>query len=270
MFMGTKEQVSIVLPADLRFSNTIRNFVGDLLKVIDAKELWINRLILVIDELFMNAVKYGSKDRTDNVFLTVNMTEESILFSIEDMGTGESKLTPEELQKIIMQSKEDTSLAKTSGRGLSMIVSNWTDGFSIEKSIRGGMKVMTKKNLADIIEKPQDLQQVSIDAMPDVAIINFSQKLDVHDSDIEKEMIKNVEDMDKALYIFDLENLNYINSVFIGLLAKLYNIIMQKKGKVVIINLSEMIKDTLNMVGLTDIIPVVSSLEEAKKVLLSS
>jgi anti-anti-sigma factor len=76
--------------------------------------------------------------------------------------------------------------------------------------------------------------------------------------------------MDKTLYIFDLESLNYMNSVFIGLLAKLYGIIMQKKGKVVIINLSDTIKDTLNMVGLTDIIPVVSNLEEAKKILLSS
>jgi anti-sigma B factor antagonist len=268
--MGTKEQVSIVLPADLRFSNTIRNFVGDLLRVIDAKELWINRLMLVMDELFMNAVKYGSKDKTDNVFLTIEITEESILFVIEDMGTGNSKLTPDELQKIIQQSKEDTSLAKTSGRGLSMIVSNWTDEFSIEKSSKGGIKVIAKKNLADIIETPQDVQQVSIDAMPEVAIINFSQKLDVHDSDIEKEMIKNVEAMNKTLYIFDLESLNYINSVFIGLLAKLYGIIMQKKGKVVIINLSDTIKDTLNMVGLTDIIPVVSNLEEAKKILLSS
>jgi len=268
--MGTKEQVSIVLPADLRFSNTIRNFVGDLLRVIDAKELWINRLMLVMDELFMNAVKYGSKDKTDNVFLTIEITEESILFVIEDMGTGNSKLTPDELQKIIQQSKEDTSLAKTSGRGLSIIVSNWTDGFSIEKSSKGGIKVIAKKNLADIIETPQDVQQVSIDAMPEVAIINFSQKLDVHDSDIEKEMIKNVEAMNKTLYIFDLESLNYINSVFIGLLAKLYGIIMQKKGKVVIINLSDTIKDTLNMVGLTDIIPVVSNLEEAKKILLSS
>jgi anti-sigma B factor antagonist len=267
--MKKQEQVSVVLPADLRFSNTIRNVIGDLLKVIDTKELWINRLTLVIDELFMNAVKYGSKDKNDNVFLTVDLTDDTIVFIIEDMGTGNNKIAPEELQKIILQSKEDTSLAKTSGRGLSMIVSNWTDEFTIEKSLKGGMKVIAQKNLKDIIEQAQDMKQVAIDALPDVAIINFSQKLDVHDSDVEKEMIKSVEEMSKTLYIFDLESLNYINSVFIGMLAKLYNIITKKQGKVVIINLSDTIKDTLNMVGLTDIIPVVSSLEEAKKILLS-
>lgn len=268
--MASQDQVSIVLPADLRFSNTIRNFVGDLLKVIDTKELWINRLVLVIDELFMNAVKYGSKDHKDKVYLSVDILEDAIVFCIEDMGTGSGKIAPEELQKIILQSKEDTSLSKTSGRGLSMIVSNWTDGFSIEKSSKGGVKVVTKKNIADIIEKQSDMHQVSIDTMPEVAVINFSKKLDVHDSDVEKEMIRNVEEMDKTLYVFDLESLNYINSVFIGLLAKLYNIILKKKGKVVIVNLSDTIKDTLNLVGLTDIIPVVATMEEAKRVLLSS
>ncbi len=268
--MKTKEQIQIVVPADLRFSNSVRNFVADILLVVNVTENWINRLILVIDELFMNAVKYGSKDTTDNVFFTIDFEDQEIIFIIEDMGTGSGKIDPEQLQKIIMNSREDTSLAKTSGRGLSMIVTNWTNGFHVEQSSHGGIKVIARKNLADIVTKQEEMSQVTVDSMPEVAVINFTKKIDVHDSDMEKEMIRNIEGMEKSLFVFDLLELSYINSVFIGLLAKLYNIIMKKKGKVVILNGSDTIKDTLNLVGLTDIIPIVPNMEEAKKVLLSS
>jgi len=268
--MKTKEQIQIVVPADLRFSNSVRNFVADLLQVINVTENWINRLILVIDELFMNAVKYGSGSATDNVFFTIDFEDQEIIFIIEDMGTGSGKIDPEQLEKIILNSKEDTSLAKTSGRGLSMIVSNWTNGFHVETKYARGIKVIARKNLSDITSHPDEMTQVSIESMPEVSVINFSKKIDVHDADMEKEMIRNIEGIDKSLFVFDLQELSYINSVFIGLLAKLYNIIMKKKGKVVIVNNSDTIKDTLNLVGLTDIIPIVPDMEEAKKVLLSS
>lgn len=268
--MKTKEQIRIVIPADLRFSNTIRNFVGDLLKVVDVQDLWVNRMILVMDELFMNAVKYGSNSIEDNVFVTVDFLEDEVVFYIEDMGTGVKKVAPEDLHQIIATNRDDPSLAKTSGRGLSMIVSNWTNGYAIEQSDKGGIKITVRKKLADIKSKPQDVQQVSLESMPDVIVVNFSEKIDVHDSEMEKNLIHQVESMEKNLCIFDLHHLDYVNSVFIGLLAKLFNIVSKKQGKVVIINISDTIKDALKLVGLTDIIPVVENLEEARNVLMGS
>ncbi len=263
----TSEQIRIVIPSDLRFSNTIRNFVGDLLKVLDVQELWVNRMILVMDELFMNAVKYGSSGIQDNVYVTVDLLENEVVFYIEDMGTGIKKVDPEDLHQIIGVNRDDPSLAKTSGRGLSMIVSNWTNGYNIEKSEKGGIKITVRKQLEDIVEKPKSMEQVTLESMPDVAVVNFSEKFDVHDSEREKTLIRDVEESDKAMFIFDLHHLDYVNSVFIGLLAKLFNIISKKQGRVVIINISDTIKDALKLVGLTDIIPVVQNLEEARHAL---
>lgn len=264
------KNIQLALPADLCFSNSVRNFVGDLLAIADIADIWINRLVLVMDELFMNAVKYGSKDASVLVYVSFTLNHDFIELSIEDTGTGHKDMDPTKLQEKILSNKDNTSLAKTSGRGLSLIVENWTDVFNISASTHGGIKIIAKKKLQGILKEHPDSQKTAFVDLPEIGVINFSKTLDIHDEGMEKEMVRNLEAMNKKMYIFDLAKVSYINSVNIGLLARLYNIIMKKKAKAVMVSTSNTVKDTLKLVGLSDIIPIVANIDDAKNSLLSS
>ena len=55
---------------------------------------WCNRLKLVADELFMNAVNYGSKENESFVFITFSFDNQEMQFVIEDEGKGNKQLKP--------------------------------------------------------------------------------------------------------------------------------------------------------------------------------
>ena len=260
------KKINIEVPSDLRFSHSLRNFVGDILQIINVNNVWKNRLILVIDELFMNSVRYGSAGDNDTVYFTIAIDEEKVIFTIEDEGKG-TKIDPKKLKAIVEKNKNDHTLIKTSGRGLSLIVNNWADKLNFSNSEHGGLKLEMIKFLDKIVDSEERSESAHIHHEENIQRIHFAKHFDVHNGDDEKNLIKFVTESDKHNYIFDLEKIQYINSVFIGLIAKIYNIISKRNGKAVIVNASEKILDPLKAVGLVDIIPVVSSLEEAKKIL---
>ncbi len=65
-------------------------------------------------------------------------------------------------------------------------------------------------------------------------------------------------------YIFDLENLLYMNSKSVGYMTDFYNQIKTRGGNMVLTKLQPNINDILSVIGLTRIIPVAQTLEEAK------
>lgn len=72
---------------------------------------------------------------------------------------------------------------------------------------------------------------------------------------------------DETGYIFDLENLVYMNSKSIGYLTDWYSKIKEKGGDMVLAKLSSNVQDVLSVVGLTRIVPVAQTMEEAKGLL---
>lgn len=65
-------------------------------------------------------------------------------------------------------------------------------------------------------------------------------------------------------FVFDLEQLVYMNSKSVGYLTDFYSKIKAKNGSVVLAKLPPNINDILSVVGLTKIVPVAQTMEEAK------
>ena len=97
-------------------------------------------------------------------------------------------------------------------------------------------------------------------------VIQISGQLDESNVDEKiQQVYKTVEENPKNLnLIFDLENLEYMNSKSIGYLTDLYGKITEAGGKVVIAKARPNILDILQVVGLTQLIQAFDNLEAAK------
>ncbi len=71
-------------------------------------------------------------------------------------------------------------------------------------------------------------------------------------------------------FIFEGSGLGYINSKAIGYLTDWYNKLNEKGGKIILIKLKPTIFDILDVVGITQIIPVYKNLDEAERELLKN
>lgn len=103
-------------------------------------------------------------------------------------------------------------------------------------------------------------------------IAHISGQLDESNIDEKiQEIYKVVEANPKDLnLIFDLENLEYMNSKSIGYITDLYGKITDSGGQVVIAKARPNILDILTVVGLTQLIKSFASLDEAKNSFASS
>ena len=96
-------------------------------------------------------------------------------------------------------------------------------------------------------------------------VVAFSGQLDETNVDEEAKKIYAVIDkMAEPNLILDFSGLDYMNSKSIGYLTDWYSRIMAKNGKLVIASPKPNILDILKVVGITQIISVHSSLEEAQ------
>lgn len=146
-------RASISVPAHLDYSSAIRDFTLAALKTVGGFEKeWAYRMQLAVDEVFMNAVRYGSGPNAD-VRLSFDFAPHRVVISVDDTGTGTAAISARELAEHIEASRRkhlereaqhEKNLA-LSGRGLSQLVSTWTDDLRFEDSPSGGIRVtMTK------------------------------------------------------------------------------------------------------------------------------
>lgn len=132
------------IPADLTHSSDVREQVRAFFVGAGFSKGWSERLTLVIDELFMNAVRYGSRaDDTVEIDLTHDTT--AIQVAIHDHGA--SGISAADLREIIDQHDATMHAKKTSGRGLALITSSWTDGFEVLENTDHGITVMFRKTI---------------------------------------------------------------------------------------------------------------------------
>ena len=65
-----KQKIEFTLPADLEFSSLVRHISEEIFSHAGFTKEWAERLKLVVDELFMNANRYGSKAITGKIYLS--------------------------------------------------------------------------------------------------------------------------------------------------------------------------------------------------------
>lgn len=101
-------------------------------------------------------------------------------------------------------------------------------------------------------------------------IIHISGQLDESNVDEKiQEIYKSLETSPKGTnLIFDLENLEYMNSKSIGYLTDIYGKVTESGGKLVIAKARPNILDILQVVGLTQLIQAFETTEEAKTSLI--
>lgn len=118
--------------------------------------------------------------------------------------------------------------------------------------------------MAQIIITTEDLVSTSPDKK--LKLLKFAGQLDESNVDEKaKEIYDIIAATPQGLFlIFDFEKLEYMNSKSIGYLTDWYTKLTEKKGGVIIANARPNILDILQVVGLTQLIPCVATVDEAK------
>lgn len=266
-----KQKIEFNLPANLLFSGITRCLADEIFSYVGFTKEWSSRLKLVVDELFMNAVRYGSTQDASTVHIVFIYDDKEVEFRIDDDGTGSQKTTAEELKARIAKNSNHNDVTKTSGRGLALITQIWTDKFNVEKSPYGGITLSFVKKIEKtpppppaiiqtVITKPptRSTQPAVQDIKEPVATYNISLEGDIDPLSIEKLAMPVFEQVsamaEGSRLILDFTNLQYINSTVIGHLAAWYKEIHRKKCQLVLKNTSEQIRDVLDLVGLKKVL----------------
>lgn len=259
---NTSTIIDLTIPANLRFSAGVREIISEFCDHNQFDNIVRNQLKLIIDELFMNAVRYGS-GKNSKVIVRISYTNQILEGTVEDFGEGSKKIDVEELKKIILTQTNNNILTKTSGRGLAQIVQKWTDSVKIQNNNTGGIRIIFQKK---IIPKPSsEKETITTEALLEVKPNQLSEYVFLFEGEITADNIKQYQqkvnqflDTNKnaTSIILDFEKLKYCNSTFIGQIADWYNRMSKNNGKMIICNPNEEILNIIDMVGLTQIIPI--------------
>lgn len=118
--------------------------------------------------------------------------------------------------------------------------------------------------MAQITITTEDLVSTSPDKK--VKLLKFAGQLDESNVDDKaKEIYEIINATPQSLFlIFDFEKLEYMNSKSIGYLTDWFTKLSEKKGGIIVASARPNILDILQVVGITQLIPCVGSVDEAK------
>jgi len=146
----TSVRISIILPTNAYFMAGIRDFTMTVVKNMTGfSEQWAFRFQSVVDELTNNAIEFGSAPGQDIKITFVSTQNKSIEVYVEDTGTGPNKKTAADMSAFLAKNKgvNPASITTIRGRGLSQIVSSWTDFVEFKDNEKGGLTVHVIKNI---------------------------------------------------------------------------------------------------------------------------
>ncbi|PIZ74282.1 hypothetical protein COY07_00885 [Candidatus Peregrinibacteria bacterium CG_4_10_14_0_2_um_filter_43_11] len=275
-----KQTIEIKIPADLSLSSTVRNMAVTVFTSAGFSKEWCNRLKLVVDELFMNAVQYGSTYGVSVVQISFAFDAKTFECCVEDDGTGTIKVSPKALKEMLLDEKITPNPTQTSGRGLSVIAHLWTDHIDIKKSALGGIMITFVKTI-ESQDPPTPVPHTPLNALvnlerkkepttpplaspskpslsPPVTTVKLNGEIDAETMDA---TIHTMEDHIHQLssgstLVLDFKNVDYINSTFIGYLAAWHNEIISKSVHLQIKNVNVAVRDVLDLVGLSNVLDV--------------
>ena len=263
----SKHKIEFTLPANLEFSSLVRRFSEEIFSHIGFVQEWSDRLKLVVDELFMNAVRYGSQADEGRIYVVFEFDEVAVNFRVEDEGGGSKKISAQELRDLVQRnSSEMADKTKTNGRGLALISNLWTDELQVEESHYGGVAISCKKIISNDTPPAPPPADSGLEASSPVVARGAKMEVEIEgDIDVTnlEAKIKPIREKLNALspggtFVIDCQNLSYINSIFIGHLSTWINQLRSKGGRLVLKNTNRQIKDALGIVGLSDVIYIES------------
>lgn len=147
---GKPIRITIIIPTSAYFMSGLRDFTMNVVRNMTGfSEQWAFRFQSVVDELVNNAIEFGSAPGTDVKITFVSQPSKSIEIFVEDTGSGTAKKTAQEMTAYVEEHKiiDPTQITSIRGRGLSQIVSNWTDVLEFKDNESGGLTVHVAKYL---------------------------------------------------------------------------------------------------------------------------
>ena len=144
-------EITITLPTNAYFVSGIRDFTLNLIRnMTQFTEQWAFRFQSVVDELCNNAIEHGSAPGDLIKITFINKPNESIEIIVQDSGKGVVQTDAASLTQIVKE-RTDPHYVHTGirGRGLSKIVSEWTDELAFKDIEGGGIEARVKKFLRD-------------------------------------------------------------------------------------------------------------------------
>lgn len=248
--------ISLTVPADLRCSALVRTAAKNAFDLAQIPYTWGFRLTLVIDELFMNAVKYGSASPTETVALHFYLKKDKVVIAIEDSGTNKKhSVTPQALRAIMNKNIIENDLSKVSGRGLALITKSWTDDFTISRSSLGGIKIKVEKFFANCVLETNSYKHLEFSVKDEKTLV-FHLKEDLFHEKYTKELqqIFDMIDNYKGYHIvFDMQKLLFLDFKSLGRITELYSRIVAGGGTVSLSNVSDQLKDLFYQTGFSKV-----------------
>ena len=111
----------------------------------------------------------------------------------------------------------------------------------------------------------ESIAQIEIKIIDNLyCLIHLSGEVDINNLDeLEKAVAPMIEKKSIKAFVIDCSDLKFIDSKIVGYIAYLHTTLNRSGRKLAIANTNETINDILILVGLTTIIPVFDSAEEA-------
>ncbi|MCH8518394.1 STAS domain-containing protein [Candidatus Gracilibacteria bacterium] len=110
----------------------------------------------------------------------------------------------------------------------------------------------------------ETLMEVKLRNVGDIIVFDFTGELDETNADKTFTGIyESIGEFTDKKILFNMSGLKYLNSKSIGYIADVFSNLEESNGKMHISNCDEGVKDVLELVGITTIIPTVDSEEEA-------
>jgi stage II sporulation protein AA (anti-sigma F factor antagonist) len=109
-----------------------------------------------------------------------------------------------------------------------------------------------------------DITLASSEFQAGTQLVKFTGQLDETNIEEQAKKIYEILEGETKNLIFDFSELTYLNSKSIGYIADWQQKISQKGGKLVIVGAKDNIFDILDVVGLTNIMEIVETTEQAK------
>lgn len=257
----------LVVPASLNYSEAVR-----MLSMEVAEDAWTftkrekNMIRLVIDELFMNAVRYWS-DKDSSVLVEWAFEPWNVIFAIEDEWKWTQKISSEELKNIINEEKKNVNLKKTHWRWLAQITWVMSSAFEVLDWEMWGIRIEFSKKAWD--KDPDKL--LSRDSKPGWWTSNiknstileereFFLKWDIDMNNVYEvageidSYVTSVEFPVKVL--LNCKDLTFFNSIFLWYLAGWYSRIDKYWWKLVLSNISDDALEVLDLVWLASILEI--------------
>ncbi len=251
----------LTIPANIHLAPALRSIAMCVFQECGFEGSTLSHLQLVFDELFMNAVRYGSTEES-NIYITFEFEDPTLQVSLEDEG-GEKKISAQELKKIIVAEESNTDLGKQSGRGLAQISSKWADSLKVHDGTRGGICMIFTKILVEGEESvPKIHANTSLKSLPNPHLP--LEKLPISGQIDDVTFQKNTEPIDSfiddieepTLLILDFSHLEFCNSTFLAKVADWKQKMKKKNGDLVLQNVPEKIFEIFDLVGMTKMIHI--------------